>query len=167
MKILWLTFPDDVPDTPEASRTFLRRQKGMAEYKALRNHFQQAMSELHYVPEVQLLERASAALGDNSTRLEVLKPFHSLCFNLVLKAADVEIPPELKGSRDLEEGTVDDERQKRGCVKPTRNNFRELCSKESWSGFVATPAGIVVVTSTICVARKSVTAISGLKLFRI
>ena len=66
--------PDDVPQTPEARRTFLRRQKGMAGYEALKNHYQQAMSELHYVPEVQLLERALAALGDNSTKPEVLKP---------------------------------------------------------------------------------------------
>ena len=106
----------------------------MAEYKALRNHYQQAMSELHYVTEAQLLKRASAALGDNSTRLEVFKPFHSLSFNL-LKASDVETPPELKVSHDLEEGTIDDERQKHGCVKPARNNYRELCSKECWKWF--------------------------------
>ena len=123
--------PDDVPETLEARRTFLRRQKGMAEYKVLRNHYQQAMSELHYVPDVQLLERALAALGDNSTRLEVLKPFHSLCFNL-LKASDVETPLELKAPRDLEDGSIDGEMQKRGCVKPTENNCRGLCGKGCW-----------------------------------
>ena len=121
--------PDDVPETPEARRTFLRRQKGMAEYEALKNHYQQAMSELHYVPEVQLLERASAALGVNSKRLEVLKPFYSLCFNL-LKASDIETPPELKAPRDLvEHSSIDGEWQKRGCVRPTENDCRGLCGK--------------------------------------
>ena len=123
--------PDDVPEIPEARRTFLRGQKGMAEYEALRNHYQQAMSELHYVPEVQLLERALAALGDNSTRLEVLKPFYSLCFNL-LKACDVETPPELKAPRDLDDGSIDSEMQKRGCSRPTKNNCRGLCGPGCW-----------------------------------
>lgn len=124
---------DDVPRTPDARRAFLRRQKGMADYEALKNHYQQAMSELHYVPEVQLLERVSAALGDNSTRLEILKPFHSLCFNL-LKASDVETPSELKAPHDLEDSSIeqDGERQKRGCSKPTANNCRGLCGKGCW-----------------------------------
>ena len=104
----------------------------MAEYEDLRNHYQLAMSELHYVPEVQLLERALAALGDNSTRLGVLKPFYSLCFNL-LKACDVETPPELKAPRDLlGDGSVDGERKKRGCVTPTENNCRGLCGLGCW-----------------------------------
>lgn len=129
--------PDDIPETPDARRAFLRRQKGMAEYEALKNHYQQAISELHYVPEVQLLERASAALGNNSTRLEVLKPFYSLCFNL-LKAVDVrETPSELKSPYDLEVGSINGERQKRGCAKPTKNNCRGLCGKgcSCWSWF--------------------------------
>ena len=147
--------PDDVPETPDAKRTFLRRQKEMWQYEVMRNHYQQAMSELHYVSEVQLLERASAALGDNSTRLEVLKPFHSLCFSL-LKESDVETPPELKAPHDLEDSSIDGERQKRGCVKPTRNN----CGGDAGVGigFVMTAGGIAVVTSTICAARKSLTA---------
>ena len=122
--------PDDVPETPDARRTFLRRQKGMARYEALRNHYQQAMSELHYVPEVQLLERALAALGDDS-RMEVLKPFHSLCFNL-LKACDVQAPPDLKAPRDLDDGSIDGEMQKRGCLRPTKNNCRGLCGPGCW-----------------------------------
>ena len=121
--------PDDVPQTPDVRRTFLRRQKGMEEHEALRNHYQQAMSELHYVPEVQLMERALAALGDNSTRLEVLKPFYSLCFNL-LKASDVETPPELKAPRDLEDNSIDGEKKKRGCEKPKENNCRGMCGPE-------------------------------------
>ena len=128
--------PDDIPETPDARRTFLRRQKGMARYEALRNHYQQAMSELHYVPEVQLLERALAALGDNSTWLEVLKPFHSLCFNL-LKASDVETSSELKASSDLEDDSIDGEMQKRGCTRPTENNCRGMCGPgcTCWSWF--------------------------------
>ena len=119
--------PDDVPETPDARRTFLRRQKGMAEYEALRNHYQQAMSELHYVP-VQLLGRALAALSDNSTKLEVLESFHSLCFNL-LKTSDVETLPDLKAPYDLEDGSIDGETQIRCCEKPTENNCRGLCGK--------------------------------------
>ena len=74
------------------------------------------MSELHYVPEVPLLERMSAALGDNSTRLEILQPFHALCFN-VLKQADVDIPHEFQRAvHDKEDGTADQhEREKRSC----------------------------------------------------
>ena len=125
--------PDDVPRTPDARRAFLRRQKGMEDYEALKNHYQQAMSELHYVPEVQLLERVSAALSDNSTRLEILKPFHSLCFSL-LKASYVDTPSELKAPHDLEDSSIeqDGERQKRGCTKPTANNCRGLCGKGCW-----------------------------------
>ena len=61
----------------------------------LKTHYQAVMNELRNVPEVQLLERVSAALADNSTRhvtrLEILQPFHGLCLNL-LQQADVEIP---------------------------------------------------------------------------
>ena len=40
-------------------------------------------------------------------------------------------------------------------------------ARSARGGFVVTAAGIVVVTSTIYVSRKSFTSISGLKLFRI
>ncbi|KAL9955007.1 hypothetical protein ACROYT_G042603 [Oculina patagonica] len=130
--------PNDVPRTPEALRAFLRRQKGMAEHEALKNHYEEAMSELHYAPEIQLLERVSEALGSNSTRLEILKPFYSLCFNL-LKASDVETPPELKAAHGFEDDIAGQygNRQKRGCTKPTANNCRGLCGRgcSCWSWF--------------------------------
>ena len=74
--------PDDVPKTPEELRSFLRdiSDDEILEHETLKNHYQAAMSELHYVPEIQLLERVSAALADNSTRLELLQPFHAMCF---------------------------------------------------------------------------------------
>ena len=121
--------PSDVPRTLEALRAFLRRRTGMTEPEALReDHYQEAMSELHYVPEVQLLERVSAALGDNSTRLEILQPFYVLCLNL-LKASDVEIPSELKAVHDMEEDSSEQvgRRQKRSCQKPKANKCRGLC----------------------------------------
>lgn len=49
----------------------------------MKNHYLEAIGELQHVPETHLLEQLSAALGDNSTRLEILQPFHSLCFNLL------------------------------------------------------------------------------------
>ena len=95
--------PMYVPREPELLRDFLkytRSKDGMEQRKALKTHFQEAMSELHNVPEVQLLERVSAALGDNSTRLKVLqRTFHALCFNL-LKQADIDIPSELSATPD-------------------------------------------------------------------
>jgi len=92
--------PDDVPREPESLRAFLKHIKsGPAERKDLKSRFQAAMSELHYVPEGQLLELVSAALGDNSTRLEILQPFHVFCFNL-LKQADLEISSELRAAHD-------------------------------------------------------------------
>ena len=55
----------------------------MEKEKELKNRYQEAMSELHYVPAVKLLEQLSAALSDNNTRLAILQPFHALCFNLL------------------------------------------------------------------------------------
>ena len=132
--------PNDVPRIPDALRAFLRRisKNGMTEQEALKNHYQEAMSELHYVPEVQLLERVSAALGDNSTRLEILQPFHVLCLNL-LKASDVETPHELRAAHDLEDDTAEEagDRQKRACSRPKANTCRGMCGKgcSCWSWF--------------------------------
>ena len=80
------------------------------------------MCELHNVPEVQLLERLSAALADTSTQLETMQPFHALCLN-VLKALDTEIQPEFKAAHEL------DTTGKRSCLRPTENNCRGMCGK--------------------------------------
>jgi len=126
--------PEDVPREPGTLRTFLEHLKignGEAQHKALRNHYQKAISELHNVPEVQLLERVSAALGDNSTRLEILQPFHALCFNL-LKQADVDIPHELRAVHAMEEETADQHKQEKRCTSMENRqdiNCRGMCGK--------------------------------------
>ena len=120
--------PDNVPRNPEALRAFVREmaEDEISEHGALRNHYQAAMNELHNVPEVQLLERVSAALGDNSTRLEILQPFHGLCLN-VLQQADVEIPSELSAAHDMEDETADQHNREKRCSRPWRNKCRGMC----------------------------------------
>lgn len=127
--------PANIPRSPDALREFLRRssQNDMKQEDVTRNHYLEAMNELRYVPETHLLKRLSAALGDNSTRLEILQPFHSLCFNL-LKASDLEIAPELRAAHNMKEAYADygQERQKRGCTRPRKNNCRGMCGKGCW-----------------------------------
>ena len=88
---------DDVPRNPKALRAFVEDvvEDVISQREDLKTHYQAVMNKLHNVPEVQLLERVSAALADNSTRhvtrLKILQPFHGLCLNL-LQQADVEIP---------------------------------------------------------------------------
>ena len=118
--------PAGVPRNPEALRAFLDEIKDQED---LKNHYQIAMWELHHVPEVKLLERASAALGEKSTGPAILRSFHVLCLNL-LKSSDTEIPDELRAAPDMEDDTADHhDRQKRGCRKPKKNNCRGLCGK--------------------------------------
>ena len=132
--------PNDVPREPGALRALLEDLKfdnRMVQHEALKTHYQAAMSELHYVPEVQLLERISAGLGDNSTHLEIPQPFHALCFNL-LKQADVDIPDELRAAHDKDDWTADQhEREKRNCFRPTQNICGGLCGLgcSCWSWF--------------------------------
>jgi len=134
--------PEDVPREPGTLRTLLEHLKfnnGEAQQEALENHCQAAINELHNVPEVQLFERVSAVLSDNSTRLKILQPFHALCFNL-LKQADVDIPYELKAAHDMEDGTADQhEREKRCTSMEIRQdiNCRGMCGKmcSCWSWF--------------------------------
>ena len=124
--------PDDVPKQPEALRTFLRHirsEDGIEQREALKIHYHEAMSELHNAPEVKLLELVSAVLAENSTRLEILQPFHFLCLNL-LTASDVEIPSELKATSGME-GETTELREKR-CSRPKRNNCRGMCGKGCW-----------------------------------
>ena len=108
----------------------------MEKTKELKNHYQEAMSELHYVPEVKLLERLSAALSDNTTRLAILQPFHALCFNL-LKQLDVEIPVELRAAPGVEDETADQYDQEKRCSQLRRNHCRGMCGKKCscWKWF--------------------------------
>ena len=120
--------PDDVAREPQALRAFVNgaNEDEIEEFKDLKIHYQEAMRKLHYVPEVQLLERVSAALGDNSTRLEILQPFHVLCLDL-LKKSEVEIPAELRAAPDPEEETADQHTREKRCYRPTANKCRGLC----------------------------------------
>lgn len=125
--------PDYIPRETEPLRAFLKDitpKKGVEQREALKTHFQEAMSELHYVPEVQLLERVSAALAGNSTYLEILKPFHALCFYL-MKHADVDVPLELKAAPDMEDVTAEknDRGQRCPSLEGNGNNCLGLCGR--------------------------------------
>lgn len=111
--------PDDVPRTPEALRAFSNDIQVDDEYESPESVYQAAIRELHRMLELRLLERVSSALADNTTRLKILEPFHGLCLNL-LKAADVEIPDELRAEPDQ------NDRDKR-CSRPTANKCRGMC----------------------------------------
>ena len=120
--------PDYVPKEPELLKAFLKfimSKNGMEQREALKTHFLEAMSELYEIPEVQLLELVSAALVDNSTRLEILKPFHALCFYL-LKQSNVEIPSEVRAEPDKEDETTDQHDRVKRCSSlksdPNSNN---------------------------------------------
>ena len=126
--------PDDVSKQPEALRAFLKHIRsviGKEQREALKIHYHKAMRKLHDAPEVKLLELMSAVLVDNSTRLEILQPFHFLCFNL-LKASEVEIPSELKATSDMEDETTEQHHREKRCWRPKRNNCFGMCGKGCW-----------------------------------
>ena len=121
--------PDYIPRMPQDLREYLKQitEGSTTEREAVKIHYQEAVSELHYVPEIQLLELVSHGLTDNSTQVEILKPFHALCFNL-LKTANIQIPSELRALHDLNE---DPSRQKR-CLSLKYNRFNKclgMCGK--------------------------------------
>ena len=126
--------PNDVPSVLAALQAFMEHvnpENEIVQHEALQNHYEAAISELRYAPEVQLLELAAAALGDNSTRLEILQPFRALCF-ILLKTSQVEIPSELKAAERVDEDETADQndgKQKRSCQRPTENNCRGMCGK--------------------------------------
>lgn len=127
--------PEDIPRNREELLSFLALKKGSSteqqkteETESTKAHYQEAMSELHYTPEIQLLELVQEALMDNSTQLEILKPFYTLCLHL-LSASDVQTPAELKAMHDHHT------RQKR-CFDlrrdPYSNNCRGMCGPRCW-----------------------------------
>ena len=103
--------PDYISRMPQDLRKYLKQitEGTPTEREAVKIHYREAVSKLHYVPEMQLLELVSKALSDNSTQVEILKPFHLLCLTL-LKTANIEIPSELRALNDPDEGPS---RQKR------------------------------------------------------
>lgn len=115
--------PDVVPREPAALRAFAMDLD--EDEENVKNHFQAAMRELHYVPEIQLLERVSAALAHNSTRLKILQPFHALCLNLMIQAK-IKIPSELAAERDMEDETADRYSREKRCTRPNDPKTRCL-----------------------------------------
>ena len=107
-KIIYV--PDAVPSLSQKVRKYLAlkrtTEETLSELEVLKIHYQEAVSELHYMPEIQLLELMSKALSDNSSQPEILEPFHSLCFSL-FKAANIEIPSELRVTNDPKEETAE------------------------------------------------------------
>ena len=123
--------PDEVVSDPEALRAFvkqLKSQSGIAEREELKTHFEETMSELRQnVPELQLLMLVSAALGDNSPRLEILQPFHAFCF-VLLKQSDVEISDDFKAAPDMEDDTAEHhDREKRSTCSSLEENDHNGC----------------------------------------
>ena len=75
--------PKNVPRNREELLAYLALKKGSSreqrqteELPSTKVHYEEAMAELHNTPEIQLLERLQQALMDNSTQLEILKPFN-------------------------------------------------------------------------------------------
>ena len=136
--------PDAVPSMSQELRKYLAlkrtTEETLIELDVLKIHYQEAVSELHYMPEIQLLELMSKALNDNSSQPEILEPFHSLCFSL-LKAANIEIPKELRVANDPKEETDEPHhnRQKRSCRSlendPNNDKWLGMCGRASscWS----------------------------------
>ncbi|KAJ7365376.1 hypothetical protein OS493_005483 [Desmophyllum pertusum] len=135
--------PKDIPKVREELLAFLALKKAgpsseqqkNEEFESMKAHYQEAMSELHYTPEMQLLELLPEALMDNSTQLEILKPFYTLCLSL-LSTADVQTPAQLKATLRLH----DHQRQKRCTNMKTvswhrRNECRGMCGPKCtcWS----------------------------------
>ncbi|XP_078349539.1 uncharacterized protein LOC144634461 [Oculina patagonica] len=127
--------PKDIPRNRKELLSFLALKKGSSteqrkteEIESTKAHDEEAMSELHYTPEIQLLELVQEALMDNSTQLAILKPFHTLCLHL-LSASNVPTSAEFKATLRLH----DHQRQKRSCQDmshdPEGNDCYGMCGK--------------------------------------
>lgn len=124
--------PDDIPSVLTEIREFLvtaqTAEKTATEFEALKTNYQEAVRDLYYVQEVQLLELVSVALNNNSTQLDILKPFHALCFNL-LKTSNIQTPVELRAGYDLDDETAEQlgKRNKR-CSSLTSDPHNNTCT---------------------------------------
>lgn len=126
--------PDAIPRVPHELREFMKMkqisEETPAELEAQKSYYREAVNELHYVPEIQLLERLSRALSENGTQLEILRPFHILCLNL-LKISNVQIPTELRAQYDLDDETAVQHGRKKRCTSlrgdPYNNNCLGMC----------------------------------------
>lgn len=128
--------PDNISRVSHELREFLdvtinqTTKEKHTENEEIKSHYQEAIRELHQVPEIYLLELLSVALNENSTQLVILKPFHALCFNL-LKTSNIQTPAELRAAQDLDDDTADQhgERKKRCSLSrdPHKNNCFGMC----------------------------------------
>jgi len=134
--------PDNIPKVPQVLREFLAMKQNdeetPQELELLKFHYQEVVSELHYVPEIHLLELVSVALSDNSTNWEILQRFRVLWFNL-LKTSDIQSPAELGAAHDSDDETTDQHgKRKRRCSlasDPGNDNCQGMCGKgcSCWS----------------------------------
>ena len=129
--------PKDVPRKREELLGYIAllkaspsEQRQTEVLESTKAHYEEAMTELHYTPEIKLLELLPEALMDNSTQLEILKSFYTLSLHL-LSSSNVQAPAELKA----ELGLHDHHRQKR-CLDlrsdPYRNNCQGMCGPRCW-----------------------------------
>ena len=124
--------PDDILRVLDELREFLvttrTAGKTATDFEALKTHYQEAVKDLHDVQEVQLLELVSVALNNNSTQLDILKPFHVLCFNL-LKTSNIETPAELRAGYDLGDETAEPlGRGNKRCSSLTSDPYNNTCT---------------------------------------
>ena len=164
-----------IPRVPHELREFLAMnqptEETPAELEALKIHYQEAINELRDVPEIKLLERLSAALSENVTQPEILRPFHALCYNL-LKTSNIQTPAELRVARGFGDEISDrhGKREKRCSLSHDPRNdectgmcgpscscwswvcgdccFHQgclehdiCCEKDSWSAYCLVPLG--------------------------
>ena len=101
--------------------------KTATELEALKRHYQEAVRGLSYVQEVQLLELVSVALNNNSTQLDILKPFHALCYNL-LKASNIQTPAELRAGYDLHGETAEQLGKRNKRCSLTSDPYSNACT---------------------------------------
>ena len=134
--------PDNIPRVPHLLREFLASkqiaEESPQELELLKSHYQEVVRELHYVPEIHLLELVSLALSGNSTQFDILKPFHALCFS-VLKNSGIQTLAELRATHDLDDDTADQpaKREKRCSLAhdPYNNTCYGMCGRgcSCWS----------------------------------
>lgn len=130
--------PDNIPKEPQVLREFLAvkqdDEETPQELELLKFHFQEVVSELHYVPEILLLELVTVALSDNSTNWEILQRFRVLWSNL-LKTSDIQPPAELGAAHGSDD--QNSKRKKRCSLAgdPNNDNCLGMCGKgcSCWS----------------------------------
>ena len=65
------------------------------------------------------------------TRLELLQPFHAMCFNL-FQAEGVEVKDEFRAAHDMGDETADQHYREKRCSRPKANTCRGMCGLGCW-----------------------------------